>query len=61
VDVPENGVVTKTPTPDELLANLDKTPQKQRPGKGYPSPNITKDELQQRINEMNSTKTAGAQ
>jgi len=58
VDVPENGVVTKTPTPDELLANLDKNPAKERKGKGYPSPDISKDELQKRINEMNAPKTA---
>ncbi|MDB5291413.1 MAG: hypothetical protein JWL69_2654 [Phycisphaerales bacterium] len=45
VDVPKDGVQSKTPTPDDLLANLDP----KTPDKGF-----TKEGLQKRIDEMNA-------
>lgn len=50
VDVPKDGVSTKTPTPDELLANLD--PKK--------VDEHMKDDLPKRLQEMNGQKTAQA-
>ena len=49
VDVPAEGVPSKTPTPDELLANLD--PKR-------PPANFTKESLQKKIEQLNSMKTA---
>ena len=53
VDVPPDGVKSKTPTPDELLANLDGGNGKRRPA------NLTNESLQQQIDRMNSQRTAG--
>jgi len=50
VEVPANGVQSKRPTPDDLLANLDKK-------KG---PEIEKDKLQKQIDEMNQQPAAAA-
>ena len=49
VEVPADGVQSKTPTPEELLANLD--PKK--------APNsFSKEQLQKQIDEMNKTQGA---
>ena len=53
VDVPADGVKSKTPTPDELLANLDTGNGKRKPA------NLTNESLQQQIDRMNSQRTAG--
>ena len=53
VDVPADGVKSKTPTPDELLANLDGGNGKRKPA------NLTNESLQQQIDRMNSQRTAG--
>jgi len=45
-DVPADGVKSKTPTPDELLANLD--PKKQ-------PANFSKEKLQKQIEQLNAT------
>jgi len=50
VEVPKDGVQSKTPTPDDLLANLD--PKR-------PPVNFSKDDLQKQIKKMNSPE-AGA-
>lgn len=49
LDVPPDGVSSKTPTVDDLLANLDP---KRQPA------NFSKEDLQKRIERMNSQKTA---
>ncbi len=51
VDVPKDGVNSKTPTPDDLLANLDP---KHKPA------DFSKEKLQMQIEEMNGQKTAEA-
>lgn len=50
VEVPKDGVMSKTPTVEELLANLD--PKKEDPK--------MKDGLPKRLEEMNAPKTAAA-
>jgi hypothetical protein len=49
VEVPADGIQSKTPTPDELLANLDP---KKAPA------NFSKDQLQKQIDEMNKPRSA---
>jgi hypothetical protein len=51
VEVPADGVQTKTPTPDELLANLDP---KKAPN------NFSKEQLQKQVDEMNKPQAADA-
>jgi len=51
VEVPADGVQSKTPTPDELLANLDP---KKAPA------NFSKEKLQKQIEDMNKPQAADA-
>jgi hypothetical protein len=52
VDVPPDGVKSKTPTPADLLANLDG-------GRGKVRPTVQTDEwIQQRTEKLNSQRTA---
>lgn len=51
VEVPQSGVQSKTPTADELLENLDRK---------RPSPNFSREKLQQQIQEMNRQEAANA-